>query len=154
VIRLPWRRLWALTSLPLWLVACGGEPVDPVDEAACRAMLSEPDSLEADEWLKATSTLPKRPGAMTPDAALGLVSKLQLAGATRVVAVKVQKLRAPEPCEYAAGVVVELPAEAERRLPVFKLYDKQTRNAGVLPRGDENQKYLYVPFTPSSVDDR
>ena len=145
--RRPLRALALLMPLAAVVAACAAEPVDTATDATCAALLRDPDSLDANDWLKAASPLPKHPGTMTPDDALGLVSRLVFAGAPRIVAAQVKKVRAPVPGEFSRGAVVTLPDDPAQRLAIFRLYATQVRAQGQTPRADSGQKYLYVPWS-------
>jgi hypothetical protein len=146
------RDRFALTLLTAAAVAvavsaCAEGTPDATDDAACKVLLDDPESLDAFDWLKAPSPLPKRPGTMSTDEALALAHRLEMAGAVRVVVVGVRKERSPVPRESSTGVVVTLPPDDEKRLAVFRLYAVSTRNDGKGPRADTGQKYLFVPWT-------
>jgi hypothetical protein len=138
--------LAALAAVPF--ASCGDDPPDRTDDAACQALLDDPESLDAFDWLNRASPLPKKPGSMTTDEALALAYRLDSLGAVRVVAVGMKRVKSgPESRDESRGVVVTLPTDPAKRLGLFRLYEKQIRQYGYAPQADKGQKYLFVPWT-------
>ena len=130
-------------------------PLDTMDDPKCEALLNDPESVDAIEWLKTPTEQPRRVGSMTVDEALGLAYKLQELGATRITANRLDPIVRssegnPEKTstgQESRGVVLQLPENPAQRLALFHLYAKLVSNAGQTPRADVGQKYLFVPWT-------
>lgn len=129
--------------------------IDRMDDPMCEALLNDPESVDAIEWLKTPSRRPHRVGTMTVDEALGLAYKLQELGATRITTDRLdQRVRSregnpnrPSTEQESRGLVFHLPENPAQRLALFHLYAKLVSNAGKTPRADVGQKYLFVPWT-------
>jgi hypothetical protein len=129
------------------LSSCGLEidSPDPHDDASCEAAFNDPDSADAFEWLKKPFTGPKRVVGKTTDDGLAYAHELESRGAKRITAVRVRTVAGPEPVQTAEGLVVEMPVDPVRRLALFKMYGRLARDAGLAPRADTGQKYLFFP---------
>jgi hypothetical protein len=133
----------------LWLtlVSWTASPIDTMDDPKCEAILNDPESVDAIEWLKTPTAQPRIVGSMAVDDALALAYKLQQSGASRITADRKAHDPATAPTrEESRGIVIQIPEGPQQRLELFRLYAKLLRNAGVTPNADNGQKYLFVPW--------
>ena len=129
------------------LASCGGDrSLSAWDDAACAAALKGPDAVDAFTWFKDPYGGPKRLGAFSNDEGLAFAYALEMKGAKRVVAVGVARVTGPDAHERAAGLVVELPDEPEKRLALFRMGADQVRSRGYRAQPDVDQTYLYLPW--------
>jgi len=131
------------------LASCSGDVPDPHDDQSCEAALGDPDSRDLFAWLNHHSAGPKRLIGGTTEDALAFAHELERHGARRITAARVRDVKGAEPFQTAEGVVVELPADPGRRLALFQTYAKVARGAGLAPRADAGQKYLFFPSKPA-----
>lgn len=127
------------------LASCGEVP-DAHDDARCLAAINDPESINAFEWFKGPYGGPKIVGGWSTDEGLAFAHQLEAKGAKRVVAVGIHRVTQPDhPHQSADALVVELPDDPRQRLALFKLYAMMVRRDGVIPLGDDGQKYVYLP---------
>ena len=120
---------------------------DAFDDPFCARALNDPESVNLEDWLKDPYGGPKRLGSLTTDEGLSLFHGLLSFGSGRILAVKPHTEKAPEPYQYAEGLVVELPGDRANRRGLFELYAKFVRREGFEPQADRDQKFLFFPCT-------
>ncbi len=107
------------------------------------------NSHEARTWLKNN----KNPHAFVKNrfkdkkAALEFINKFYQNGAVELIIDHIKKEEwriKKEGGPYADTLVIELPADFQKRTEIFKLYSKEAKNGGYEPENDEGQDIIIL----------
>jgi len=134
-----------LTAVVVGLASCHRDEPIAVAAADRARLAAAPGAVDAFDWFKDPFGGPKRFGRLSTVEGLALAYDLQGKGARRVLAVGIERHTGPDSHQSARALLVELPADPERRRSLFRLAAEQTRAAGFRAEADTGQDYLYLP---------
>jgi hypothetical protein len=118
---------------------------DSFDDAFCEKLVKDPESVDVLDWLKDPFGGPKRLGALSTDEGLAFAHQLIGFDPKRILVANVHTVKAPDPYQYAEGLVVELPDDRAKRRGLFERAARVVRSNGYRPQADRDQRFLYLP---------
>jgi hypothetical protein len=123
----------------------------PHDDLTTR-LLAHPTAVEARAWLTRADGVVRTLGESdSPEECLAFVGQLYDAGAVAVVATKIDAYERDDfqkraHFENTGHLLIKLPADASRRIGVFRIHAKIVSGLGFDPMIDVGQEYLYCPL--------
>src|SRR5262249_40379917 len=108
-----------------------------------------PSARDAAEWLGLDDGVIRTMGLWDHDTSVAFLSKLQRAGAVRVIASRIhgyvrEFVDGDQAHENTGHLVVEFPPSPPQRRRLFAIEARQARSLGLDPSPDAGQRYMFL----------